>query len=627
MQEDKKLEKNQSRRQGRRSSRVAEQKYFYHKQGLKKKKGQEIETTRVCATIWTSNESSSNARELCCGNEQKLVGYDTFDFDDNVAIASLWVDLATFESSMLCMDLSDTNIDRSSSTVCLNIVSCPPTILSVRAFEDFEASVFVGVPLVIRVELLHATHAVVTWFVDGSAVCHDSETYTPCLEEVGKSISVLVVPVRQHHDGQGSEEAYFFLNKVEPLPFMPLVAPLRESWNGERRSGNHLRVMTYNILADLYAARELDQHVMYNHCPIQFLCRKRRMPMLIFEILFFRPDVVCLQEVDASIFEYLLRPTFESQGYQGYYSNKSSAQLEGCAMFWSLRMFQRLDKSSLRHFHLKDLFSAQRHHLDHWDSLGDIDRLLNANDELSRITKEKVGQVVQVTELKLRSPKSNQPERILVGNTHLFYHPLANHVRTMQAYMICRQMESERERVGYPCPLVICGDFNADPLSGVVQLLSQGRVGPENYDAWRHMEDYHWEMGEEQFLLEHQYIGNEAGCDDPLYEDEAFEDALEDPNDESSQFPQISLPSTFPRLVSGYPEIPEFTNFAVDFVETLDYIFVSQPSTVEPFGFIPFQAAPMPRRTDIEPFLGMPNENMPSDHASLICDLKWGCAF
>jgi len=78
----------------------------------------------------------------------------------------------------------------------------------------------------------------------------------------------------------------------------------------------------------------------------------------------------------------------------GYFSGKAfTARLEGCAMFWSLSTFQRADDSSMQEFHLRDLFRQARHHFERWDSLDDIDRLLEENEELARVTKEKTGQV------------------------------------------------------------------------------------------------------------------------------------------------------------------------------------------------------------------------------------------
>jgi len=596
----------------------------------------------VSTTVWVRGGDHDQVSQTETETETDQDGYSRYHVPRDQSIAQLWEMLQNnFQSSKLCIHFNnddDHETNTEDACIFLPIVACPPTITSVSTFENFQSQIFVGVPLVVEVEVHHAARAVVAWFVDGRLVCLDSSVYTPTCHDVGKQVSVLIVPVRPGLVGIGTEEAYEFANKVEPLPTMPLVSPLRDHWivdratDKQRRPGRELRIMTYNLLADTYASRETDQAVMYNHCAASFLRKKRRMPMLLYEMLAFLPDIICLQEVDATVFADLLRPVMESQGYQGYYSNKASAQMEGCAMFWSLERFHSTDPASMREYYLKDLFRDHKHQsLDRWESLDDIDQILEHNSELGLITKEKIGQVLQLAELTLLAPQAGHPDRVLIGNTHLFYHPLANHVRTMQAYMICRQMEIERHRncAGPPCPLILCGDFNSSPLSGALTLMLQKRVGPDNYDVWKHLRDYQWGMGGEEFLLEHGYIGNEADSGVPLYEDEAFEDALEsladgDSDSSTPPLPQLRLPPNFPKLVSAYPVIPEFTNYAVDFSETLDYILVSVPSPTERIGLLPVRAAPIPSAATVKAYEAMPNESMPSDHVSLVCDLEWG---
>ena len=58
-----------------------------------------------------------------------------------------------------------------------------------------------------------------------------------------------------------------------------------------------------------------------------------------------------------------------------------------------------------------------------------------------------------------------------------------------------------------------------------------------------------------------------------------------------------------------------FTNYAVGFIEQLDYIFVSD-------GFEVVKWAECVGREAVEPYIAMPNENMGSDHSSVICDIK-----
>merc|ERR1712238_345313 len=87
--------------------------------------------------------------------------------------------------------------------------------------------------------------------------------------------------------------------------------------------------------------------------------------------------------------------------------------------------------------------------------------------------------------------------------------------------------------------------------------------------------------------------------------------------------PFIKLPDSFPILQSGCKEMPKFTNYAPGFIDTLDYIFGSQASKNDIYGFLPKNSAPMPSMEDVKKFVAMPNELMPSDHVSLVCDFEW----
>jgi hypothetical protein len=132
-------------------------------------------------------------------------------------------------------------------TIFLNITSNPPTVLEVQTFENFTARNFVGVPLVVETTIIYATKAIITWFVDSQVVAHDSKSYSPSADDIGKRISILITPIRPGHNGEACQEAYTFVNLVEPLPTMPIMK-LREEWSlidmAERDGGNNLRILT-----------------------------------------------------------------------------------------------------------------------------------------------------------------------------------------------------------------------------------------------------------------------------------------------------------------------------------------------------------------------------------------------
>ena len=111
----------------------------------------------------------------------------------------------------------------------LDIISNPPTLISIKTFENFTAHLFTGVPIALQTTILYSTYAFITWFADDEVVMEDSNVYTPTMNDVGKRLSVLVTPIRPGHDGEGCQEAYSFKRLIEPLPQMPIVE-LRQNW-------------------------------------------------------------------------------------------------------------------------------------------------------------------------------------------------------------------------------------------------------------------------------------------------------------------------------------------------------------------------------------------------------------
>ena len=107
----------------------------------------------------------------------------------------------------------------------------------------------------------------------------------------------------------------------------------------------------------------------------------------------------------------------------------------------------------------------------------------------------------------------------------------------------------------------------------------------------------------------------------------------------TTKIPTMSLPDNFPKLISCCNLLPDYTNYAKDFIETLDHVFASSATNVattnsedgdnkgeeniemlEEYGFILKQSAPMPTRDDVTlKHAAMPNKFMHCDHDSLFC--------
>eukprot|EP00532_Pseudo-nitzschia_australis_P007031 CAMPEP_0168172304 /NCGR_PEP_ID=MMETSP0139_2-20121125/5167_1 /TAXON_ID=44445 /ORGANISM="Pseudo-nitzschia australis, Strain 10249 10 AB" /LENGTH=795 /DNA_ID=CAMNT_0008089915 /DNA_START=20 /DNA_END=2407 /DNA_ORIENTATION=+ len=536
------------------------------------------------------------------------------------------------------------------------VQSNPPVILATHTFESFRSKLFVGIPVVLQTTLLHATRAEVSWFIVNDnhengeqaeeLVLHNSPSFVPKARYIGKRLTVVVRPVRETNTNSivhGKSEAYTFCNFIEELPRMPIVSPLRDDFvkgtqNSDQNSRGTLRVCTYNILADLYVSRKgngQDVPTTYPHVHYKHVEKTRRIPMIVGELMAYQADIICLQEVDGSAYDTFLQPVFLALGYDGYYSNKASSQREGCALFWS-RSLLEVEKSLS--FEVRDLFrsplSKDEKIEQEWESMRDIYRLLDSHEELRTVVTEKLGQILQIATLKLKDPSEGQPKEIMVANTHLFWHPMADHIRAMQVYVVAKKIDEvrrensggdQKENNSPQRPFLLCGDLNSDPLSGASQLLSSRSLAPDQHNCWKYLHRYKWDVDNDD-LGEMVEGGTTA--------EERRIEARDEKNNQSIKLlstttgtksstvapPYIKLSDFFPIVQSGCKENPPFTNFSLDFVDTLDYVLASKASASEMFGFEPKRSAAMPSILDVKEFISMPNEFMPSDHVSIVCD-------
>ena len=165
-------------------------------------------------------------------------------------------------------------------------------------------------------------------------------------------------------------------------------------------------------------------------------------------------------------------------------------------MFWSTEAFELTGEEDMQYFPLRSLLAEEEEREDiHWDreltrqmtqyydaksnvkdmeierweSIEGIHQLFETHDEVRKVYRECVGQIVQVVRL---TPKQSsegsapKPESIVVANCHLFYHPMADHIRVLQAYAVCHKLDEIRREGLQADPVLIVGDFNSSPLSG-----------------------------------------------------------------------------------------------------------------------------------------------------------------
>jgi mRNA deadenylase 3'-5' endonuclease subunit Ccr4 len=565
-------------------------------------------------TIQAATGGSSQAATFTSTNTNTSAGPTLWKVHPDTGVALEPVDMSTRTSSTnrtvwtdaiatplaVTLDIANTassttsndKDDDTGTTLQLLIESCPPTVTAVHTFGDFDASLFCHVPLRVDVDLLYSTAAVVDWYVDGQCVARNCTVFVPREQDADKHVAVVIRPTRDTHSGRGCEEAYQFLQTVQPLPANTLLQ-LRPSWTAPRNTnGEDVRVVTYNILADQNAFSS-NQMPVYPYCPREFLEKYRRMPLILHELLSYQADVLCLQEVDEAVYYALFQPILQHYGYQGYYSCKASAgNREGCAVFWQSSRFHDVPLEDQKTHVLRDLFPYQsltrkqdtdNNEDNDWTSMKDMTALLERRRDLRHIVQTKLGHVAQIVPLTCRLTG----RRLTVTNTHLFYHPIASHVRLMQMYVLCRQLAREIEKKD--SLVILCGDMNTSLRNSAGRLLTERHVPANHRDLQAHLDTFQW--GPRGTRLSAAISAS------------------------TLDFPAFSLPESFPVLQPALKEAPSFTHYIVGFFGTLDHILTGP-------GLECRAAALMPAVRDVARDTAMPSERLPSDHVSLVCDLS-----
>jgi hypothetical protein len=275
------------------------------------------------------------------------------------------------------------------------------------------------------------------------------------------------------------------------------------------KSNAHFDVMCYNILADMYAGRPQAQEELYSYCDPALLQREYRNQMLLGELLAYNADIMCLQELETGGFDRFFKPTLAERGYFGVHAPKRKGgeiSPEGCATFFKEARFQ-LVKATTVSFHAAvddplyaDLFGpylAKPELLDVFrrvNSVGQATLLQEKEDDNGgggsddgdrggsssggggNMGDGGADGGADVAGSGGRRSRDVEPRQVLVLNTHLFFHPAAPHVRAIQLAVLLRAAAAELAEQPRNTALLLCGDLNSTPETGVVEFLMTGAM-------------------------------------------------------------------------------------------------------------------------------------------------------
>ncbi|XP_057706722.1 nocturnin isoform X2 [Corythoichthys intestinalis] len=232
-------------------------------------------------------------------------------------------------------------------------------------------------------------------------------------------------------------------------PHRNLICP-KDAGSYCHQLGPSVRIMQWNILAQALGEGK-DGFI---RCPLEALNWKERKYLILEEILTYRPDIVCLQEVDH--YYDTFQPIMASLGYHGSFLAKPWSPCldveknngpDGCALFYRHSRFSLQTSICLR---LSAMMIPTNQVA--------IVQILNC-----RLTGQQL--CVAVTHLKARS--GWEKLRSAQGAD------LLQRLRSITS----RRGEGSHEQSARTNPLVVCGDFNADPSEDVYRRFRSSPLG------------------------------------------------------------------------------------------------------------------------------------------------------
>ncbi|GMT24929.1 hypothetical protein PFISCL1PPCAC_16226 [Pristionchus fissidentatus] len=342
-------------------------------------------------------------------------------------------------------------------------------------------------------------------------------------------------------------------------------------------------VLCYNVLCDKYATQNL-----YSYCPSWALNWEYRKQSIIKEIRNYEADIITLQEVETEQYKMLFKPEMAALGYSSIFQAKSRAKtmneedrkyVDGCAIFWKNDKFE-LSKEQLIEFSRVVINKCNAN-----------ENMLNRvmpRDNIGLCAVLKIKDAVYNNRTVMRTPMPPQDNVVgsplIVCTAHIHWDPEFCDVKLVQSMMLAHELwrlveeVSESHRIQpHQCPVLVCGDLNSLPDSGVFEFLSKSGISRSHPDLKGFKED-------------------------------AVLERFSHTHDGSNYTHALRLDSA----VEG--SVVPFTNFTLDFKGMIDYIF-STPQSLARLGVLgPFDMEWVRNHK----IIGFPHPHVPSDHIPIM---------
>ncbi|CAG5119313.1 unnamed protein product, partial [Candidula unifasciata] len=277
-----------------------------------------------------------------------------------------------------------------------------------------------------------------------------------------------------------------FTGKVE---IVRQITDTPRGWQTVRQArrqagGMEIKVMSYNILSqDL-----MNKHMyLYSKCRNQDLKWDNRGAALLTQIIAHGADIVCLQEVEKDHWLQDIRDTLAEQGYAGVYKKQSGDNTHGCAILFQTSKFKQLKSIPVefmkggildRHNVGLILLLQPRQHV----YGGQVKKICVATTHLlfnPRRGDVKLAQLmVLLAEIDKHAYLDDQPGRCPVNDSSKLDQESQSggpgcSLQFDQGAASSYETQQENVSARY-CPIILCGDFNMEPLCDLYQFITNG---------------------------------------------------------------------------------------------------------------------------------------------------------
>ncbi|VDL61302.1 unnamed protein product [Hymenolepis diminuta] len=343
------------------------------------------------------------------------------------------------------------------------------------------------------------------------------------------------------------------------------------------KNGFRFKVMSYNVLSANYATMN-----QFPYCPSWAIDWEYRRRGILEELRRYSPHVICLQEIDTDQFETIFQPELAKNNYEGIFVVKTRAhtkdavaarKVDGCAIFWDSTKFNKIAT-------FKHEFGYSCSHLGINPSSLLIERVMIRDNVAIDVV------------LEVKNSGAANGKRFCVATGHIHWDPECSDVKLTQTILWTSELWQHLEKLcgsaaaAARMPVILCGDFNSLPQSGVVEFLSNGSI-PIN----------HAEFLDNGFKFNFQEWN--------ILDKSTFEN--------NTVHHHFNLDRAYKTSTDGM----EYTNMTYDFKGMIDYVFFSRNAfrLLSSLDQIPDSWFASER------VVGCPHIHIPSDHFSLLVEL------